>query len=322
MISFFSCSIRCLSGPTGTLQCVPPEILQASPLGGLDMLLSWIGNDAAATDPRAMEQQLQQAGILIPEEYVAMSFKAGRDSLIMTTKRILMIDVQGFTGRRIEYKSVPYTSVRAFSVESAGTFDTDAELLIYTRNHWYMDVVRQDLRSGKADIMAIQKHLSRHVFGDFDSTSGHGQTRPPELYTGSSVSVSGFLGWLGDDSHQISSADVEAQLRQQTPLLLPEETVDLAFKCGRDMCVYTSMRIIFIDVQGWTGKRVEYESVPLKFCTGFEIVTAGGMLDRDAEVYVFEDVPAKARISQDLRKGKCDVFMVQKMLAAKLLLAK
>lgn len=294
---------------------MPASVMQASNQSGLESLINWVGNDAAAIDSNAMCTHLQGAGILLPDEMVAMAFKAGRDSFILTSKRILIIDVQGFSGKRVAYNSVPYSSIRAFSVESAGTFDRDAEVKIFTRNHWSLSKLGQDLRKGKADILAIQQYICEHVFGTYDDSSG--QFKTPEPSVGD---VSSFLGWLGDDSHQINSEEVNKQLHEQTKILLPNETVEMAFKCGRDMYVHTTMRMLFVDVQGFTGKKVEYESIPLKYCTGFEVVTAGGMLDRDAELYVFTDVPAKGRISQDLRKGKCDVFEVQKMLASKLII--
>ena len=42
-----------------------------------------------------------------------------------------MIDVQGATGKKIEYHSIPYKSITHFSVESSGHFDLDSELKIW-----------------------------------------------------------------------------------------------------------------------------------------------------------------------------------------------
>ena len=39
-----------------------------------------------------------------------------------------LVDKQGVTGRKVQYHSVPYKSITHFSVETAGTFDLDAEL--------------------------------------------------------------------------------------------------------------------------------------------------------------------------------------------------
>mmetsp|Transcript_13514 Transcript_13514/g.31479 ORF Transcript_13514/g.31479 Transcript_13514/m.31479 type:complete len:254 (-) Transcript_13514:187-948(-) len=246
-----------------------------------------------------------------------MGFKAGRDSLVLTSKRVLVIDVQGFTGRRIAYESTPYSSIRAFSVESAGTFDRDAELKIHTRNHWTRSTIAQDLRKGRADILAIQSYLASQVIGKDDGTSAVGPDPVPSQFPTSVGGVEGFLGWLGDDAHQIDAQTVNERLHNDTPILLPDEVVDVAFKCGRDMYVHTSKRMLFVDVQGWTGKKVEYQSVPLKFCTGFEVETAG-YLDRDCDIRVHVDCPNLSLIKQDIRSNSVDVFQLQNTLAAKL----
>lgn len=54
-----------------------------------------------------------------------------RDTFIFTDKRLIIVDVQGMTGKKIEYLSIPYTKITKFSVETAGRFDLDAELRIW-----------------------------------------------------------------------------------------------------------------------------------------------------------------------------------------------
>ena len=49
---------------------------------------------------------------------------------MFTNKRLILIDIQGLTGSKAEYKSLPYKNISRFSLESAGTFDLDAELKI------------------------------------------------------------------------------------------------------------------------------------------------------------------------------------------------
>jgi hypothetical protein len=284
----------------------------------LEACLNWLGGDAAQLNPSDVETHLEKAQVLLEGEHVALAFKAGRDSFILTNRRVLTIDVQGFSGKRVAYVSIPYESVRAFSVESAGSFDRDAELKIYTRNKWDLKQVSQDFRKGKADILAVQSYLSHMTMGD---TAGRARDSPPQSLPGNYVSeggVTGFLSWLGDDHHQIDPNAVQKRLTEETPILLPDEVVEAAFKCGRDMHVHTNKRLLKIDVQGWTGKRVEYLSVPLKFCSGFQLKTAG-KFDLDSEVCLFTDVPALGRMNQDLRKGKVDVEQYWRLIQNKLL---
>ena len=54
-----------------------------------------------------------------------------RDLIVFTDKRLLLVDKQGITGKKIEYHSVPYKAISHFSIETAGRFDLDAELKIW-----------------------------------------------------------------------------------------------------------------------------------------------------------------------------------------------
>jgi hypothetical protein len=296
---------------------VPANVMQASHQGTLEACLNWLGNNNVQLGAGDVEAHLNDAQILLQGERVAMAFKAGRDQFILTNRRVLTIDIDGhLVGKKVTYISLPYSSIRAFTVESAGTFDRDAELTIYTRILWDLHIVKQDFRKGKADILAIQSYMSSMLMGTYGGASAN--DAPPQSFPQDVGGVSGFLSWLGDDGQQISSAAVQQRLTAETPILLPDEVVDAAFKCGRDMYVHTSKRLLFVDVQGWTGKKVEYQSIPLKYCTGFAVKTAG-KIDTDAEVTVYTDVPILGRVKQDLKKGKADVRNVWCLLQNKLM---
>lgn len=65
--------------------------------------------------------------ILLPNEEVLKEYKAFRDTLVITQKRIILIDPQGLTGKKKSYFSLPLSKLSAFEVETAGTLDLDAE---------------------------------------------------------------------------------------------------------------------------------------------------------------------------------------------------
>ena len=71
------------------------------------------------------------APLLVPGEQVVACFKAVRDFVVFTDKRLIAVNVQGMTGRKKDFTSLPYSKVQAFSIETAGTFDLDAELKIW-----------------------------------------------------------------------------------------------------------------------------------------------------------------------------------------------
>ncbi len=73
------------------------------------------------------------APILMDGETVGAAFKVMRDMLVFTNRRLISIDKQGVTGKKVEYRSVPYSSITMFSKESAGVLDMDAELKLWVR---------------------------------------------------------------------------------------------------------------------------------------------------------------------------------------------
>ena len=68
---------------------------------------------------------------LIAGEEVIGSYKSIRDGVVFTNKRIIAINVQGITGKKQDYTSIPYSKISTFSLETAGIFDLDSELELY-----------------------------------------------------------------------------------------------------------------------------------------------------------------------------------------------
>jgi len=59
-------------------------------------------------------------GLLVSGEEVLMAFQTIRDQVIFTNKRIIAVDVQGITGKRKSYTTLPYSKIQFFSVQTAG----------------------------------------------------------------------------------------------------------------------------------------------------------------------------------------------------------
>lgn len=66
--------------------------------------------------------------LLLDDEQVMLSFRAIRDMVVFTSKRIIALDVQGMIGKKKDYTSLPYYKVQSWSVETAGLFDPDAHM--------------------------------------------------------------------------------------------------------------------------------------------------------------------------------------------------
>ena len=96
---------------------------------------------------------------LINEEAIFAAFKTVRDQLVFTNKRIIAANVQGLTGSKVDYTSIPYNKVQAFSVESSGTFDRDCEIEIYVSS---IGKVRFEIK-GSFELIEFNRMISEHV---------------------------------------------------------------------------------------------------------------------------------------------------------------
>lgn len=108
------------------------------------------------------EQLMKEYGqLLIDGEEIEMGFKLIRDTFIFTTKRLILVDKQGLTASKTEYKSISYKSISRFSVETAGTFDLDAELKIWVSSELQPSIRKQFNKS--VNVYEVQKILAHHV---------------------------------------------------------------------------------------------------------------------------------------------------------------
>ncbi|MCU0484556.1 MAG: PH domain-containing protein [Anaerolineales bacterium] len=121
------------------------------------MLNGIFGN---ASEINIKEVQKDLDAILVTGEQVVKGFRIIRDLFIFTDKRLILIDKQGVTGRKAEYHSIPYKSISHFSVETAGTFDMDAEMKIYISGN--MTPIEREFKRG-ADIQGVQKTLAQFI---------------------------------------------------------------------------------------------------------------------------------------------------------------
>ncbi|WP_194851193.1 PH domain-containing protein [Nonlabens antarcticus] len=121
-------------------------------MGLLDKLMGNAGEVAAE------ELKKNYGHLLIDSEEIEMGFVLFRDVFIFTTRRLILIDKQGFTGKKIEIKSMPYKSISRFSLETAGTFDLDAELKIWISSENLPSVSKKFSKA--VDIYKVQRLLA------------------------------------------------------------------------------------------------------------------------------------------------------------------
>jgi len=109
------------------------------------------------TDDSAFSSMLSP--MFVQDESIIGTFQSIRDGVVFTNKRIFAINVQGLTGKKKDFTSLPYSKIQAFSVETAGVLDMDSELELWFSG---MGKVKFEFIS-KADVSGICRMISEKV---------------------------------------------------------------------------------------------------------------------------------------------------------------
>lgn len=126
------------------------------------MAISFNQNSAWNLRPISVEAvRSEVSGLLIGGEEVVMAFQTVRDQVVFTNKRIISIDVQGITGKKRSYSSLPYSKIQYFSVQTPGFAELfpDSELFIMFSNTF---TARFEFR-GNVDVGLIGRMISEYV---------------------------------------------------------------------------------------------------------------------------------------------------------------
>lgn len=121
-------------------------------------LFNAIMGNASEVSVEKISQEFQP--ILINGEHIEKAFKLVRDMFVFTNKRLILVDKQGLTGSKAEYQSIPYSSIKKFSKESAGLLDLDAELKIWIAGE-SMPIKKQFGKDN--NINEVYQILSQHI---------------------------------------------------------------------------------------------------------------------------------------------------------------
>ncbi len=99
------------------------------------------------------------APMLVSGEQIVACYQGLRDYVVFTTKRLIAVNVQGITGKKQDFSSLPYSKIQAFSVETAGVFDLDCEMEL-----WFSGLGKVRLEfTGSTDITAICRMIGDKV---------------------------------------------------------------------------------------------------------------------------------------------------------------
>ncbi|WP_372870270.1 PH domain-containing protein [Shewanella sp.] len=115
-----------------------------------------------ASEVDLAELTAELSPIMGDNEELQLAYKVVRDMFVFTNKRLILIDKQGMTGKKVSYHSIPYKAIVHFEVETAGTFDMDAELKLWISGQ-HQPLIKE-LKRG-TDVVGIQKTIARFTLG-------------------------------------------------------------------------------------------------------------------------------------------------------------
>ena len=108
---------------------------------------------------KTSEIRSEVRSLLVDGEIIECAFMTIRDQVIFTDKRIFVVNVQGFTGKKVSYISYPYSKVQYYGIQTAGLLDIDSELILAFNNG---AVLRFDFKTA-VDITMLNNLISKYV---------------------------------------------------------------------------------------------------------------------------------------------------------------
>ncbi len=124
----------------------------------MGLFSSLLGN-AGVANPDELNKEY--AKLLANGESIEIGFRLIREVFIFTNKRLILVDKQGLTGKKVEYLSIVYKSISRFSIETAGHFDLEAELKIWVSSEANPSISKRFNK--QVNIYDLQKVLALHV---------------------------------------------------------------------------------------------------------------------------------------------------------------
>ncbi len=98
--------------------------------------------------------------ILVDGERIEKGYKVLKDMFIFTNKRLILVEKQ-LVGSKVNYLTIPFSSIKKFSKESAGILDMDAELKIWINGE--DTPIAKQFGKGSNNINEVYQILSQHL---------------------------------------------------------------------------------------------------------------------------------------------------------------
>jgi hypothetical protein len=119
---------------------------------------------------------------------------------------------EGVGSKRKNYLSIPYATIQAFSVQSAGAavLDADSELCVWSSACPKLSI---DFSTSYVDIFQIYQFLNTHIsWSQQRGTADYVDPVPPNMDK-KQTTAGNIIDWLGDNTKQIDAGEVEERFK-------------------------------------------------------------------------------------------------------------
>ena len=121
-------------------------------------LFSGFSKNSGTVEARKLNTDYAQ--LLVDGEIIEVGFLVIRDTFIFTNKRLILVNVQGMSGKSTEFLFIPYNRITKFSIETGNNFELDAEFKVWVGS----DAVPISKKfNATVNIYDLQKVLASYV---------------------------------------------------------------------------------------------------------------------------------------------------------------
>ncbi|VEU44144.1 unnamed protein product [Pseudo-nitzschia multistriata] len=257
----------------------------------------WLGDPQRGLDPIELEREFHtKSKILLDEEKIFLALRSVSHIFLCTNLRVMAILVSGLSNMRFLYTSLPYRSIRYYSVYlGPASVGMKSSVCIYTRNRWNLASIGFSFLAGTADVLQLQEILSSFIVGCHTDPKVVFRPKTCIGYEKNPFGLNRFLPM----AIEINPEQLNVQFHHVYPLLLEEETVLKALEQGTKFFLYTNLRLIIV-----TG-RMDFVSVPYKSIHGFFFETAA-RFDPKASISLYT---TSARCTQTDKPRVCNLLI-------------
>eukprot|EP00928_Gymnodinium_smaydae_P003541 TRINITY_DN11260_c0_g1_i3.p1 TRINITY_DN11260_c0_g1~~TRINITY_DN11260_c0_g1_i3.p1 ORF type:complete len:767 (-),score=62.89 TRINITY_DN11260_c0_g1_i3:86-2386(-) len=248
----------------------------------------------------------EAANPLMPDEQIVQGVQSGRDMFIVTSKRILTIDVQSNNGKQIEYKSCLPETITELAISEARNKSEglDAEMVLTFEDGRMTKVT---LNGSNDDITLVGNELMKRMLSS-----------QPEVLADDADDDSESR----DDADSADDAEILKKLRDVKALFEGEvvhSSLQILTNDHETFLVFAAQRLLFV---GTDHSRLWYRSIPyhriLSFKTSLPDEKVGKLPGRVGQIDLL--IGSSSVLSFVIASGStADLARVSRMLARRIL---